>query len=99
MRLLVEDPHKKKNLINQIRRAGYHFERARQDGEVSLYKPMTAGGFPRFHVYIKEIETGWEVNLHLDQKRPSYKGTAAHAGEYDGPVVEQEAERLKAFFV
>ena len=34
-------------------------------------------------------------NLHLDQKRPIYKGAPAHAGEYDGEIVSKEAERIK----
>ena len=34
-------------------------------------------------------------NLHLDQKRPIYKGVTAHSGEYEGEVVEEEAERFK----
>ncbi|OGZ67033.1 MAG: hypothetical protein A3C58_00740 [Candidatus Staskawiczbacteria bacterium RIFCSPHIGHO2_02_FULL_34_10] len=47
-------------------------------------------------------------SLHLDQKKPSYparigyaKGVAdgegwhAHSGEYDGQIVEDEAERIK----
>jgi len=34
-------------------------------------------------------------NLHLDQKRPIYKGAPAHAGEYDSEVVKKEAERIK----
>jgi len=34
-------------------------------------------------------------NLHLDQKRPIYKGVTAHSGEYEGEVVEKEVERIK----
>lgn len=40
-------------------------------------------------------EDGFIINLHLDQKKPSYAGTSAHAGEYEGPVVEREASRLR----
>ena len=36
-----------------------------------------------------------EINLHLDQKKPSYEGAAAHSGEYEGELVEKEAERIK----
>lgn len=35
-------------------------------------------------------------NLHLDQKKPSYKGSHAHSGEYDGKLVKEEAERIKS---
>ena len=34
-------------------------------------------------------------NLHLDQKKPSYEGSTGHSGDYDGPAVEGEAERIK----
>jgi len=34
-------------------------------------------------------------SLHLDQKKPSYEGSTGHSGEYDGDVVEGEAERIK----
>ena len=47
----------------------------------------------------------YSFNLHLDQKKPSYFGHRslgegrlkghAHSGDYDGPVVEGEAERIK----
>ena len=33
-------------------------------------------------------------DLHLDQKKPSYVGTKAHGGEYDGPTVEKEMSRI-----
>ena len=35
-----------------------------------------------------------EIDLHLDQKKPQYKGARAHNGEYDGPVVEREIARI-----
>ncbi len=35
------------------------------------------------------------INLHLDQKKPIYRGTPAHSAEYEGRVVEKEAERIK----
>jgi len=35
-----------------------------------------------------------QIHLHLDQKRPSYKGTNAHGGEYDGEAIREEAERI-----
>lgn len=45
---------------------------------------------------MEETENALMVNLHLDMKKPSYAGTSAHAGEYDGALVEQEAERIRA---
>ena len=59
--------------------------------------------YTRFHIYCTEPTQGGQIsgerrvliNLHLDQKRPSYKGTSAHAGEYAGPVVEAELQRIQ----
>ncbi len=36
------------------------------------------------------------LNLHLDQKKASYKGQKAHSAEYDGQVVENEINRLSS---
>lgn len=38
---------------------------------------------------------GIRLRLHLDQKKPSYEGSAAHSGEYDSEVVAREMERIK----
>jgi len=55
-------------------------------------------GYPRFHLYLK-IENGNLIfDLHLDQKRPIYKGTTAHSGEYSGEIVGKEAKRIKQIF-
>ena len=37
-------------------------------------------------------------NLHLDQKKPIYKGAPAHSAEYDGEILKKEAERIKEKF-
>lgn len=78
-----------------IRRAGYG-EIANRQGEISYVRIFGVGGYPRFHVYIEETETGFTLNLHLDQKKPVYAGQTAHNGEYDGAVVEGEARRISA---
>ena len=76
-----------------IRRCGYaeHISR-----EVSYSKRFGSHDFPRFHVYIEE-KTGKPVcfNLHLDQKAVTYEGNHAHSGEYEGQVLEIEANRIK----
>jgi len=88
----------KENLYNLMRQCGYHYERT-DTGTRELIFIRTIGGsdYPRFHIYVKSGEVSGEtfVNLHLDQKRPIYKGVSAHAGEYGGKVVESEAERIK----
>ena len=92
----------KENVYNLMRRIGYHFQNEEKEREeLSFVRPLA--GYPRFHIYLKiDGSTGspQEIknlifNLHLDQKRPIYKGAPAHSGEYEGEIVEKEAERIK----
>ena len=48
-----------------------------------------------FHIYLEEDDPDLILNLHLDQKRPSYEGATAHSGEYEGKIIEDEIERIK----
>ena len=83
-----------RNPRDLIRRAGYGewFDKGR---EVTSYtRKLGSENYPRFHVYLKEGENIFEVSLHLDQKHVSYEGSKAHAGEYDGEKVENEARRI-----
>lgn len=73
-----------------VKRCGYA-EMRNKDGEVSYVRRLRGYQYPRFHIYLENDF----INLHLDQKEPSYKGASAHSGEYDGEVVEKEAERIK----
>lgn len=68
-----------------------------KNGEISYARALEASRFyPRFHIYIKNIsEQEVEISLHLDMKKPSYAGTTAHSGEYDGELVDREAQRIK----
>lgn len=52
------------------------------------------GDFPRFHAYTETVGDEVTISLHLDAKAPSYSGTSAHAGEYEGPLVEAELQRI-----
>jgi len=100
----------KENIYNLMRKAGYHFQRRDESkSELSFTRP--ARSYPRFHLYLKvegeesklssspfasaREKDNLIFNLHLDQKRPIYKGAPAHAGEYEGEGVENEAERIK----
>lgn len=95
MKILIKNINE--HPANALRRAGYHFERRHQDtGEISAARTLGAGGFPRLHAYSKLIGRDLQINLHLDQKRPSYSGTSAHGGEYAGKIIEQEAARIKS---
>lgn len=80
-----------------LRQCGYQeiFNPHKQN-ESSFARGLDRGSFyPRFHIYLEKDSRGFFLNLHLDMKRPSYEGTAAHSGEYSGELVEREAERIK----
>ncbi len=64
-----------------------------QKGEFELARPSK--GYPRFHLFLKIQGDNLFFNLHLDQKKPTYEGTPAHSGEYDGELVSKEVERIK----
>ena len=83
---------------HSLQRAGYKYVADRNSGQESFIKVLGNTGYPRFHLYIEESGDKMILNLHLDQKRPRYKGQPAHSGEYEGSVVEEEAERLKKSF-
>lgn len=81
-----------------LRRAGYtpHFDR--KMNKMSYVRRLTSDFYPRFHCYVKETDKVITFDMHLDQKKASYKGSSMHNGEYDGPTVEKEMMRMKAAF-
>lgn len=78
--------------LDVLRRSGYGLIYDRHRDQESFVRHLGRGSYPRFHCY---VESG-TINLHLDQKAASYAGTSAHAGEYDGPAVEAEGQRILA---
>jgi hypothetical protein len=80
-----------------MRRAGYGYLQDRRHGTESFVRRLDRDLYPRFHAYVDDRGDFWQINLHLDQRAPVYKGVTAHAGEYDGEVVEREAERIKSY--
>lgn len=77
-----------------LRRCGYG-RIVNRTGDVSFVRVMGRSGYPRFHAYVEgDPVTEIRVNLHLDQKQPSYGEQTAHSGEYEGPVVETEGQRI-----
>jgi len=62
---------------------------------LNFVHPIGGDAYPRFHIYLKKEGEDLIFNLHLDQKRPIYKGTTAHSGEYSGEIVGKEAKRIK----
>lgn len=83
-------------IITLARKIGYRPIGVEND-QYSIVKTLMLGrDYPRLHIYIRKIgESEFEINLHLDQKKPSYEGSTAHSGEYEGELVEKEAERIK----
>ena len=80
-----------------LRQCGYiEITNPHKNDEVSYARSLDPGRFyPRFHAYLENSKNGFTINLHLDMKKPSYEGTSAHSGEYEGEVVETEATRIK----
>ena len=82
--------------INDIMRTiGYQPAYFQEQGEFSVVRRLRGSDYPRFHLYIKNSGKDFSFNLHLDQKKPSYEGATGHSGDYDGDLVEGEAERIK----
>ena len=81
-----------RNFMRQLGYASYIHPKNNQE---NFQRRLTGDNYPRFHIYITEKEKGRFLNLHLDQKQPSYAGGKMHSGEYEGKIVEEEAERIK----
>jgi len=97
MKFTLKGPFKE-NIYSLIRQVGYHFQgKDEEKSEIIFVRP--ASGYPRFHLYLKKEDNNLIFNLHLDQKKPIYKGTSAHAGEYDSELVKKEAERVKQILI
>jgi len=81
------------NLERLVRRIGYRPLGRTPAGELNCVRPL-GGDYPRFHIYLKENPEIITLNIHLDQKRPSYAGTHAHGGDYDSETVRREIDRI-----
>ncbi|MBI4059475.1 hypothetical protein HY406_00215 [Candidatus Giovannonibacteria bacterium] len=86
-----------KNIAAFMQESGYMLIERRGD-EWNFARSLMGRDYPRLHCYAKEEGGALMLNLHLDQKRPSYEGASMHSGEYDGEVVETEAERIRQIF-
>src|SRR3989344_3925714 len=90
-------PYELKDDVKQLMlRAGYHEHNDINTGKTSYVRRLRGDYYPRFHVYIEERDGRISLNLHLDQKKPSYPGAHAHNADYDGSVVNAELSRLAA---
>ena len=83
------------NALNISRRIGYLMLGAENTNVYNIVRKLSGNHYPRFHVYLKQQGHDFTFSLHLDQKAPVYQGTHAHNGEYFGPIVEDEAQRIK----
>lgn len=85
------------NPLYVLRRAGYAYSTDPITRESSYMLRLTGELYPRFHLYVEEKPDKIILNLHLDQKKPSYGSGPAHAGEYSGPMVEKEMKRIESW--
>jgi len=83
------------NIVQVARKIGYVIIDSQENGQYNLVRKLAVGNYPRFHIYAQQHGLDFNFSLHLDQKAPIYKGTHAHAGEYAGPVIDQEIDRIK----
>ncbi len=84
----------KANIVSLLRSGGYHFQEEKEN-EMNFYRSLSPLNYPRFHIYLTKRKKVLVFNLHLDQKKPSYKGSPAHSAEYDGKLLKDEKERIK----
>lgn len=82
------------NPLEVLRRAGYSAFTDPKTGDESFILRVTSEFYPRFHLYVEERGSEICLNLHLDQKKPSYGANHMHSGEYDGKTVENEMRRI-----
>lgn len=80
-----------------LRQVGYAYLTDRHSGQESYVRRLGRGFYPRFHLYLERQNGQVVLNLHLDQKQPSYAGAHAHNAEYDGELVEEEMARIKSY--
>ncbi len=86
----------KENIGVAMRGAGYHkIAKEGQNSRLNFVKLLSRAGYPRFHIYLKESKAEYIFSLHLDQKRPVYRGAKAHSGEYEGGILEKETKRIQ----
>ena len=97
MKFIVKNNFKE-SIASLMRKVGYRLQGKNEERKEFIFiRPLGRGGYPRFHIYLRTSEQAQQIflNLHLDQKKPSYKGAPAHSADYEGEVVENEAKRIK----
>ncbi|HNZ86395.1 MAG TPA: hypothetical protein PLD95_01800 [bacterium] len=82
----------KENLNTILRDCGYHLHPRYENSYIRRLSNI--GFYPRWHLYFKKNKDLHEFDLHLDQKKASYKGHTAHSGDYDDENVNKEIKRI-----
>jgi len=87
----------RKSAVGISRASGYVIIDTNEKGEYNMVRKLAGDNYPRFHIYLSSRGSDFNFSLHLDQKKPVYEGSGSHAhnGEYFGPIVESEADRIK----
>ncbi len=98
MKFIIDKNALKGKINNSARRCGYVLQYS-ESNRFSFVRRLSSLDFPRFHLYAEENENKYFFSLHLDQKKPVYKGGASHQGEYEGSLVENEFKRIKNIFL
>jgi len=80
-----------------MKKCGYNRILDSKSDQISYVRVFGRTHYPRFHCYVDISNNHFQINLHLDQKAPSYGTGTAHSGEYDGEVVEKEGARIKSY--
>ena len=88
----------KENPETIIRRSGYAKIFDRRSSQTSYVRRLSNLFYPRFHMYAEENSDQLILNIHLDQKKVSYRQQTAHSADYSGEIIEREAERIIFFF-
>jgi len=96
MKIVVDKNKFNFNPEQFLRKSGYGFIVDRRRGTESFANRLGSGYYPRFHAYIKREDNRITIDLHLDQKQASYKGSHMHNAEYGGEQVKSEVDRLKS---
>jgi len=83
--------------VSISRKIGYVIIDTNEKGEYNMVRKLSRDNYPRFHIYLSQQAGGWKFSLHLDQKKPVYEGSGGHAhnGEYFGPIIDGETDRVK----
>lgn len=85
------------NPVAVLRKAGYSPFVDPVTKEDSFVLRLGPDFYPRFHLYVQQRDDEVTLNLHLDQKQPSYGQGNKHGGEYDSPVVTREMRRIESW--